>query len=173
HRLRGQCDTILVGTGTVLTDDPQLTVRDEHDRPLPPERQLLRVVMGIREVPFDRRVRDAAAETVVLATRDPGQALGDLFDGGRRHVFLEGGPTLAAAFIRAGFVDEVVAYVAPVLLGAGRSAVADLGIDTIANALHLCVRDVTVLGSGAEANVRLTMAGPSTTTRARPVKRGE
>ena len=54
----------------------------------------------------------------------------------RQHVFLEGGPTLAAAFLRAGLVDEIVAYVAPMLLGAGRSAVADLGITTIADALR-------------------------------------
>ena len=52
-------------------------------------------------------------------------------------MFLEGGPTLAAAFLRAGLVDEVVAYVAPMLLGAGRVAVADLGITTIADALQL------------------------------------
>jgi diaminohydroxyphosphoribosylaminopyrimidine deaminase/5-amino-6-(5-phosphoribosylamino)uracil reductase len=157
HRLRARCDTILVGTGTVLVDDPQLTVRDEQDRPLPREQQLLRAVMGLRELPRDRRVLDDAAETVVLPTRDPQEALAALDARGRHHVFLEGGPTLAAAFLAAGLVDEVVAYVAPMLLGAGRSAVADLGIATIADALHLDVGDVTVLGEGAETNVRLTM----------------
>jgi diaminohydroxyphosphoribosylaminopyrimidine deaminase / 5-amino-6-(5-phosphoribosylamino)uracil reductase len=158
HRLRASCDTILVGTGTVLVDDPALTVRDEHDVPLPRERQLLRAVMGEREIPADRQVLDDAAETVVLATRDPHAALAELFDRGSRHVFLEGGPTLAAAFLNAGLVDEVVTYVAPVLLGAGRSAVADLGIGTIADALRFDVTDVTVLGEGADANVRLTMS---------------
>jgi diaminohydroxyphosphoribosylaminopyrimidine deaminase/5-amino-6-(5-phosphoribosylamino)uracil reductase len=157
HRLRARCDTILVGTGTVLVDDPQLTVRDEQDRPLPREQQLLRAVMGLRELPRDRRVLDDAAETVVLPTRDPHEALAALDARGRHHVFLEGGPTLAAAFLAAGLVDEVVAYVAPMLLGAGRSAVADLGIATIADAVHLDVGDVSVLGEGAETNVRLTM----------------
>ena len=157
HRLRGLCDTILVGTGTVLVDDPQLTVRDEDDRPLPRERQLLRAVMGLRDVPAGRRVLDDAADTVLLRTRDPREALCELFVRDRQHVFLEGGPTLAAAFVRAGLVDEVVAYVAPMLLGAGRSAVGDLGIATIADAVHLDVTDVTVLGEGAETNVRLTM----------------
>ena len=57
-----------------------------------------------------------------------------LFARDRQHVFLEGGPTLAAAFLSAGLVDEVVAYVAPMLLGAGTSAVGDLGITTIADA---------------------------------------
>ena len=157
HRLRGLCDTILVGTGTVLVDDPQLTVRDEDDRDLPRDRQLLRAVMGLRDVPAGRRVLDDAADTVLLRTRDPGEALDDLFARDRQHVFLEGGPTVAAAVVRAGLVDEVVAYVAPMLLGAGRSAVGDLGIGTIADAVHLDVTDVTVLGEGAETNVRLTM----------------
>ena len=53
--------------------------------------------------------------------------------------------------------DEVVAYVAPMLLGAGAHAVADLGIGTIADARHLDVTDVTVLGSGRDTNVRVTM----------------
>jgi diaminohydroxyphosphoribosylaminopyrimidine deaminase/5-amino-6-(5-phosphoribosylamino)uracil reductase len=157
HRLRALCDTILVGTGTVLVDDPQLTVRDEDDRPLPREQQLLRAVMGLRDVPAGRRVCDDAAETVVLPTRDPREARATLYARGRQHVFLEGGPTLAAAFLTAGLVDEVVAYVAPMLLGAGRSAVADLGIGTIADAVHLDLTDVTVLGEGPDTNVRLTM----------------
>ena len=120
-------------------------------------RQLLRAVMGLRDVPAGRRVLDDAADTVLLRTRDPREALCELFVRDRQHVFLEGGPTLAAAFVRAGLVDEVVAYVAPMLLGAGRSAVGDLGIATIADAVHLDVNDVTVLGEGAETNVRLTM----------------
>ena len=157
HRLRGLCDTILVGTGTVLVDDPQLTVRDEDDRPLPRERQLLRAVMGLREVPSGARVLDDAAQTVVLPTRDPHEALAALFARDRQHVFLEGGPTLAAVFLGSGLIDEVVTYVAPMLLGAGRSAVADLGITTISDALHLDVTDVTVLGEGDGTNVRLTM----------------
>jgi diaminohydroxyphosphoribosylaminopyrimidine deaminase/5-amino-6-(5-phosphoribosylamino)uracil reductase len=157
HRLRGLCDAILVGTGTVLVDDPQLTVRDEDDRPLPREHQLLRAVMGLREIPPTARVLDDAAETLVLPTRDPREALAALFDRDRQHVFLEGGPSLAAAFLTAGLVDEVVTYVAPMLLGAGSSAVADLGISTIGTALHLDVTDVTVLGEGADTNVRLTM----------------
>jgi diaminohydroxyphosphoribosylaminopyrimidine deaminase/5-amino-6-(5-phosphoribosylamino)uracil reductase len=157
HRLRGECDAIMVGTGTVLVDDPQLTVRDEDDENLPREHQLLRVVMGTREVPATRRVLDDAAETVVLATRDPREALAALYDRDVRHLFLVGGPTLAAAFLRAGLVDEVVAYVAPMLLGRGLHAVGDLGVGTIADALHLDVVDVTTLGSGAETNLRLTM----------------
>lgn len=157
HRLRALCDVMLVGTGTVDVDDPQLTVRDEHDRPLP--QQPLRVVMGERDLPAGRRVFDEQAESLHLRTRDPRQALAELHEGGRQHVFLEGGPTLAAAFLGAGLVDEIVTYVAPMLLGAGRGAVADLGITTIADALRPVVTDVTVLDGleGEQPNVRITM----------------
>jgi len=104
--------------------------------------------------------RDDQAETVHLRTRDPHQALQALRERDRQHVFLEGGPTLAAAFLREGLVDEVVAYVAPFLLGAGQQAVADLGITTIADAWRPRVVDLTVLEpvvDGEEQNVRLTL----------------
>jgi diaminohydroxyphosphoribosylaminopyrimidine deaminase/5-amino-6-(5-phosphoribosylamino)uracil reductase len=158
HRLRALCDTMLVGTHTIAVDDPLLTVRDEHDRPL--ARQPLRAVMGLRDLPASHRVFDETAPSVHLRTRDPHQALKELFGLDRQHVFLEGGPTLAAAFWRAELVDEVVAYVAPMLLGSGRAAVADLGIDTISGAAHLLVTDVLVLeplDEGDDLNVRLTM----------------
>lgn len=155
HRLRAICDTMLVGTNTVAVDDPELTVRDEHERPLP--RQPLRAVMGLRELDPGSRVFNDRAETVVLRTHDPAQALADLFARDRQHVFLEGGPTLAAVFLQAGLVDEVIAYVAPLLLGAGRSAVADLGIATITEALRLEVTDLATVGTGEETNVRLTL----------------
>jgi len=157
HRLRGVCDVVLAGTGTVLVDDPQLTVRDTEDRPLPRYRQPLRAVMGLRALPAGRRVLDDTAETVVLQTRDPAEALDRLYARDRQHVFLEGGPTLAAAFVRGGLVDEVVSYVAPVLLGSGRSAVGDLGIATMAEALRLDVVDVTTVGEPPTLDVRLTM----------------
>jgi diaminohydroxyphosphoribosylaminopyrimidine deaminase/5-amino-6-(5-phosphoribosylamino)uracil reductase len=165
HRLRALCDVMLVGSNTVEIDDPRLTVRDEHDQPLPRDRQPLRVVMGERDLPATARVFDDQAETLHLRTRDPETALKTLFARDRQHVFLEGGPTLAAAFLKAGLVDEIVTYVAPMLLGAGRPAVADLGIITIADAFRPLVTDVTVLdgalledGASEQPNVRLTMS---------------
>ena len=157
HRLRALADTMLVGTGTVAADDPLLTVRDADDRPLAV--QPLRAVMGERDLDPDRRVLNGDAETVLLRTRDPHEALATLRARDRQHVFLEGGPTLAAAFVTAGLVDEIVVYVAPVLLGAGLPAVADLGITTIAAALRPTVTDVTVLDGvdGEQPDVRFTL----------------
>lgn len=156
HRLRATCDTVLVGTGTVASDDPRLTVRTPADEPLPREAQPLRAVMGLRDLDDDLAVFDDTADTVRLLTREPEQALAALFARGSRHVWLEGGPTLGAAFLRAGLVDEVVAYIAPALLGGGAAAVSDLGITTIDRALRLQLDDVTRVGS----DVRLTMRGP-------------
>lgn len=157
HRLRAQCDAILVGTGTVFADDPRLTVRDVTDTASAAIVQPSRAVMGLRRLPANAAVLDSAAPTVLLRTRDPRQALVALAERNCQHVWLEGGPTLASAFLAEGLVDEVVAYVAPVLLGAGRSAVADLGIHTMDDALRLQLTSVTRLGN----DVRLTMEGSS------------
>ncbi len=158
HRLRSECDAIVVGTGTVERDDPELTVRDEFDEPLP--HQPLRVVLGTRTLDATLRVFNARAETQRIESRDVRGALGTLFRLSRHHVFLEGGPTLAAAFLRAGLVDEIVAYVAPMLLGAGAPVVGDLGIDSIAGARHLRIIDVTTVDPhdhAADACVRIRM----------------
>ena len=158
HKLRALSDTMLVGTNTVEVDDPALTVRDLEDRLVGV--QPLRVVMGSRDLPAERRIFDAQAPSLHLRTRDPHSALTELWERERRHVFLEGGPTLAAAFLEAGLVDEIVVYVAPFLLGAGRSAVADLGITTISDAFRPRVRSVDVLAPaapGEEPNVRFLL----------------
>lgn len=155
HTLRAECDVLLVGTGTVLADDPRLTVRDEVDQPV--AHQPLRVVMGEREMSPDRAIFTGPGEARQLIIRDPARALQQLYVDGRRHVWLEGGPTLAAAFLRAGLVDEIVAYVAPTFLGAGAHAVGDLGITTIDDQLRWHLKRAAVVGSGAEATVRLTL----------------
>ncbi|OMQ14116.1 riboflavin biosynthesis protein RibD, partial [Modestobacter sp. VKM Ac-2676] len=73
-----------------------------------------------------------------------------------RRVLLEGGPTLAAAFLTAGLVDEAVVHLAPQLLGAGAGMVGDLGIPTMSAALHLEVVDVTLLGGDVQIRLRPT-----------------
>lgn len=159
HRLRAEADVVLVGTGTVLADDPRLTVRGEDGEPLP--RQPQRAVMGLRPLPAGRRVDDGGP-AVRLRTHDPRAALEDLWRLERRHVWLEGGPRLAAAFWRAGLVDRVVAYVAPALLGAGASAVADLAITTIQACARLSLDDVTRVGDDVRLLLRPVTAHPHT-----------
>jgi diaminohydroxyphosphoribosylaminopyrimidine deaminase / 5-amino-6-(5-phosphoribosylamino)uracil reductase len=155
HRLRATCDAVVVGSGTALTDDPQLTVRDADGRPA--ARQPLRVVVDRRgRLPATARVLDDAAPTHVSRAAGPAELLAELFDRGVRRVLLEGGPTLAAAFLRDGLVDEAVVHLAPTLLGAGPSLVGDLGIPTIASALSLAVVDVTRLGGDVEIRLRPT-----------------
>jgi diaminohydroxyphosphoribosylaminopyrimidine deaminase/5-amino-6-(5-phosphoribosylamino)uracil reductase len=149
HSLRDTVDAIVVGSGTVLADDPQLTVRGIAGAPddeIAPH-QPLRVVMDRRHrVRPDARVFDGAAETIVLDTAVPRFALKALYDRGVRHVLLEGGPTLAGAFLEAGLIDEVIAYLAPKLLGAGPAALRDAGIASIVDAVTLEVSEVTRLG---------------------------
>jgi diaminohydroxyphosphoribosylaminopyrimidine deaminase/5-amino-6-(5-phosphoribosylamino)uracil reductase len=144
HAHRARCGAIVIGTGTALTDDPSLTARlpdgTLHDS------QPLRVVMGQRDLPPDARILDDSARTVHLRTRSPREVLTYLADRHIHHVWLEGGPTVAAAFMADGLVDEIVAYVAPVLLGRGRPSVSDLGITTIGDALRLDPTDIQVIG---------------------------
>ena len=153
HRLRAGCDAVLVGSGTALADDPQLTVRDAGGTDA--DRQPLRVVLDRRgRLPATARVLDGAAPTVVSRAADPAALLAELFDRDVRRVLLEGGPTLAAAFLAAGLVDEAVVHVAPVLLGGGAHMVGELGIGTITDALHLEVVDVTPLGGDVQIRLR-------------------
>ncbi len=156
HCLRAAAGAVLAGTGTVLADDPQLTVRSavgDHATSLsvkPP----LRVVVGVRDVPMSARVFDDAAPTMQIRSDDPVQVLAQLHEQEVRHAFLEGGPTLAAAFLRAGLIDEIVAYIAPALLGAGAAAVGDLGIANIENIARFQLHDVARLGDDVRLRLR-------------------
>ena len=131
HVVRASVDAIAVGTGTVLVDDPELSARPEavHE-----PHQPLRVVMGLRSTAGARVWRDENA--IALRTHDPDEALASLWKRDVRTLLLEGGSTILTAFITAGFVNEVHAYVAPVLLGDGTPVVGDLGIRTMADALR-------------------------------------
>lgn len=132
HRRRTQLDAIALGTGTALADDPALTAR-RPDGSLAPH-QPLRVVVGMREVPAGARLRGPGGEFVHLRTHDLAAVLADLGRREIRHLLIEGGSGLATAAIRADLVDELDWYLAPTLLGAGRRAIADLGIRTLRDA---------------------------------------
>lgn len=173
HRLRAESDAIVVGVGTVLRDDPQLTVR--LGRPWP--REPLRVVLDSRartpaaaalvaagtparaliavaaDAPPARvRALEAAGATVVpVAARrdgvDPVALLADLHAREVRAVLVEGGAEVHASFLEAGVVDRVAVFVAPRLLG-GRAAPSPIGGAgrTLKDALPLGPFAVTPLG---------------------------
>jgi diaminohydroxyphosphoribosylaminopyrimidine deaminase/5-amino-6-(5-phosphoribosylamino)uracil reductase len=130
HRRRAAADAVIVGTGTVYVDDPVLTARLPDGTPA--ERQPLRVVVGEREISAEARVLNDDSRTMVIRTRDPHEVIKALSD--RTDVLLEGGPTLAGAFLRAGVIDRILAYVAPILLGGPITAVDDVGVLSIAHA---------------------------------------
>lgn len=143
HRRRAEAHAIAVGTGTVLADDPALTARDGDallpDQPVP-------VVIGSRETPAEARLRRHPHAPVFEATHDLAAVLDRLLDRGMHSVFVEGGPTLASAFLAQGLADEILAYVAPTLLGGPRAALTDIGVASIGEQLRLDVRSIERLG---------------------------
>ncbi len=152
HRLRSRVDAILAGIGTVLADDPLLTARPPEGSP---PRQPLRVVVdSLARIPLTARcLRPAEAPVLVAATTlapaervealrakgidvwfappkegrvDLAALVGELARRGINELLVEGGPKLAGAFLDAGLVDEVHAFIAPLLIG-GEGALPSVG----------------------------------------------
>jgi GTP cyclohydrolase II len=168
HAMRAACDAVVVGAGTVLADDPLLTVR------MVPGASPIRVVLdSTLLVPPDAQVFGPNAATVVLTSErsEPdrraalqrrgvkvevvGQAPDgiDLTDGlarllalGIRSVLVEGGARVITSMLRERLADRVVVAVAPILLGKGTEAVGDLGASVVADGLLLLNRTVHQLG---------------------------
>ncbi|WP_237223804.1 bifunctional diaminohydroxyphosphoribosylaminopyrimidine deaminase/5-amino-6-(5-phosphoribosylamino)uracil reductase RibD [Rothia nasisuis] len=151
HTLRTRVDAIAVGTGTVVADNPQLTARTPAGQLA--ENQPLRVVIGLSQLPTGNLAGNVAAgKAIHLATRNLDFALTNLYERGVRHLLVEGGPTLITAFARANLLDELYWYRAPLLLGAGKPALANLGVSSLEQAAHWQLDDlgqipaVSVLG---------------------------
>jgi diaminohydroxyphosphoribosylaminopyrimidine deaminase/5-amino-6-(5-phosphoribosylamino)uracil reductase len=145
HLRRSQVDAILVGTGTVLADDPTLTAR-KPDGSLYPN-QPLRVVVGERAIPANAKILNDQAETLVLPTRDLREALAALKARSVKHVWVEGGPAVASQFIAQGLVNEYVIYLAPMLLGGSKTALTDIGVASMPQAKQLTVKNTQNLGN--------------------------
>jgi diaminohydroxyphosphoribosylaminopyrimidine deaminase/5-amino-6-(5-phosphoribosylamino)uracil reductase len=172
HRLRAACDAVMVGVGTVLRDDPHLTVRLRGFKGTQP----LRVVLDSSgRTPPSSAVLDGAAPTLVVVTEkatddatallgargaevvrvqardgrvDLAAALGEL---GRRsilEVLLEGGPTLLGDAVERGLVERYVLYLAPKLLGAsGIPVLSGFVIGNVADARELRIHSVRHVGA--------------------------
>lgn len=183
HRLRAEADAIVVGVGTALADDPELTVRLPGGWP----REPLRVVLDSRgRLPAEARLLkagtpgraivavtaaagpgaaalEAAGATVLRCAAaagrvDPGDLLAQLFRREVRAVLVEGGAEVHGAFLGAGLVDRVVAYVAPRLLG-GRQAPGPAGGPgrRLAQALELA--ELTVSRAGQDLVIEGHLGG--------------
>ena len=135
HKRRSEVDAILVGTGTALIDNPELTAR-KPDGSLY-ENQPLRVILGERDLPSTHRVFDDAAETLTIKTQSIHGALKELYERGVKHVLVEGGPTLASRFVQMDLVDEFLVYLAPKLLGGDKLAITGIDVPSIDKAKEL------------------------------------
>lgn len=144
HEQRAQSDAIVVGTGTVLADDPSLTARGDAGELM--SHQPFPVVIGERELPVDARLRQHPAGLIEIHSRDLDAVLSELFDRGIRRVFVEGGPRVASAFVTAGLVDEFLIYLAPTLLGGAKTAIGDIGVATIGEQKRLRINAIERLG---------------------------
>ena len=168
HALRAACDAVLVGAGTVLADDPLLTVR------MVPGASPIRVVLdSTLRVPADALVFGPDAATIVLTSErsdpdrraalrgqgvkvevvDAGPAGIDLAAGlarlrslGIRCLLVEGGSRVITSVLRGRLADRVVVAVAPLLLGTGTDAVGDLGAGLVRDGLRLHNQSVHQLG---------------------------
>jgi diaminohydroxyphosphoribosylaminopyrimidine deaminase/5-amino-6-(5-phosphoribosylamino)uracil reductase len=144
HERRARADAILVGTGTILADDPSLTARAVDGTLLP--HQPRPVVVGHRPVPAGAAVHRHPLTPWIVAEHDVAALLRTLHTRGVRKVFVEGGPTLASAFVRAGLVDEYLVYLAPTLLGGDRLALGDIGVAGIDAQYRLQIKELERLG---------------------------
>ena len=144
HRRRSEVDAIVVGTGTALIDDPELTAR-KTDGSLH-ESQPLRVVLGTRDLPSNLRVFNSDAETKTIKTQSIHGALSELYGEGIKHVLVEGGPTLASRFVQMDLVDEYVVYLAPKLIGGEKLAIGSIDVPSIDQAKALNYQEVRKLG---------------------------
>jgi diaminohydroxyphosphoribosylaminopyrimidine deaminase/5-amino-6-(5-phosphoribosylamino)uracil reductase len=115
--LRRQADAILVGTNTVIADDPHLIPRGDFAgygaNPI-------RIVCGEQELPADAKVFDDAAKTLLVKSKDLDVLVEKLNEFGLNHVFVEAGPTLGSAMLDGCLLDELIMYQAPTLLGTGK-----------------------------------------------------
>jgi diaminohydroxyphosphoribosylaminopyrimidine deaminase/5-amino-6-(5-phosphoribosylamino)uracil reductase len=129
HLERARAEMILVGRGTLEADQPRLDVR----LPGLEERSPRRIVLG-----------HGAAPEGWTALADPAGIAG--LDGD--HLLIEGGASTAAAFLSADLVDRLLIYTAPIIVGAGRSAIDDIGLTDLATAHGRWRRtDTRMLGS--------------------------
>lgn len=141
QKLRAKVGAIVTGTGTVLADNPLMTVRGASAQPR-------RLILGKRELPRDLEIfrPTKTGDVATQSNEDIAEALRQLAHEGVHHVLLESGIGLANAAWTRGLIDEVVWYQAPVLLGHGRGSLGDIGVNTIGDAIRFDFQSVERVG---------------------------
>lgn len=141
HQDRTKRDAVIIGTGTAIADNPSLTARDGAvDLPNQPRR----VVIGGRSLMGHAQNLHRLGFEQYRGIPD---ALWRLWDEGARDVLVEGGAHLASGFVASGMVDAIQVYIAPKLLGQGRSVLTEPVGLSIAEAAEFDLQNVTRLGS--------------------------
>ena len=151
QKVRRRVDAIMVGTQTVIADDPHLVPRDAKEGANP-----LRIVCGTQELPKGAQVFDSAAPTKVIASKDLEVIAAELLATGVNHILLESGPTLASAMLHGCMLDELMIYQGPSLLGAGKNFVADLGALTLDHAMSMPRVSTETFGDDVKSVYRIT-----------------
>ena len=157
HRDRSEHDAIIVGINTVLVDNPRLTARTPEGDLYP--QQPLAIVMGHREVPQDALIREHPGGFEHVSDHDVQALLTSLGERDIRSVYVEGGATLASAFLAEGLVNEIHITMGPMLLGGPNFAITDLGVSTMADAHHLSITDIQRLGEDIVLTARPQQEG--------------
>jgi diaminohydroxyphosphoribosylaminopyrimidine deaminase/5-amino-6-(5-phosphoribosylamino)uracil reductase len=152
QRLRRESDAILVGTNTVIVDNPHLIPRGEFSGF---SSNPIRIIFGVGNVPADSKVFDSAAETVQIKSRDLSELVSKLNKLNVNQVFVEAGTTLASAMIAGGLLDELVIYQAPALLGSGKPFYSDDSKSTIEDQMRLEHISTEVLAGDVKSVYRI------------------
>ena len=150
--LRRQADAILVGTNTVITDDPHLIPRGDFDGY---SHNPVRVICGEQDLPKDAQVFDSAAQTVVVKSKDLDLLVAELNKLEINQVFVEAGMTLASAMVDHCLMDELVIYQAPSLLGSGKPFFTFDFPSTISNQMRLDHISTVVLDGDVKSVYRI------------------
>ena len=150
--LRRQADAILVGTNTVITDDPHLIPRGDFagysNNPI-------RDICGEQDLPKDAQVFDSAAQTVVVKSKNLDLLVEKLNELKINQVFVEAGMTLASAMVNHCLMDELVIYQAPSLLGSGKPFFSFDFPSTISNQMRLEHISTVVLDGDVKSVYRI------------------
>ena len=150
--LRRQSDAILVGTNTVITDDPHLIPRGDFAGY---SHNPIRVICGEQDLPKDAQVFDSAAQTVVVKSKDLDLLVAELNKLEINQVFVEAGMTLASAMVDHCLMDELVIYQAPSLLGSGKPFFTFDFPSTISNQMRLDHISTVVLDGDVKSVYRI------------------